>query len=158
MDFQKIQWIWENRSKNITMDLSECGHLAKIQKTAGKDILWILQCEKDTIDMKIHIGVRVPESWKGRELYLYEYREEKLVLQESKIRADKEGYAEILLKHGVDQIITDRPASDKNLSSWVEGLTGENRVVNQMYAIISLGAFLTAVAGMIYLFKKRQSS
>lgn len=79
--------------------------------------------------MKIHIGVRGPESWKGRELYLYEYREEKLVLQEPKIKADKEGYAEVLLKQGVDQIITDRPVSDRDLSGWVEGLTGENRVV-----------------------------
>lgn len=140
------------------MDLSECGHLAKIQKTAGKDILWILQCEKDTIDMKIHIGVRVPENWKDRELYLYEYREGKLVLQETRVKADKEGYAEVLLKQGVDQIITDRPVSDRDLSGWVEGLTGENRVVNQIYAIISLVAFLTAVGGMIYLFKKRKSS
>ena len=108
--------------------------------------------------MKIHIGVRVPENWKDRELYLYEYREGKLVLQETRVKADKEGYAEVLLKQGVDQIITDRPVSDRDLSGWVEGLTGENRVVNQIYAIISLVAFLTAVGGMIYLFKKRKSS
>lgn len=146
----------ESIEEDILIDLSDCQHHSKIQRIAGKEALWILQCEKANVEMKISIGVKVPDSWKDKALYHYRYDNGKFILQKMSLKADEEGYVEVVLLPEADQVITDHPIIQTGLWEWVKGVFGDNDNVDQHYAIPALGCFVIATGGLSYVFLKRK--
>ncbi|RHV65019.1 hypothetical protein DXB22_09385 [Clostridiaceae bacterium OM02-2AC] len=146
----------KSTEKDITIDLGECRHLEKIQKIAGKDVLWILQYEKEPIGMRVHIAVKVPESWKDKYLYHYIYEDGKFVLKKMMLKADEDGYVEVVLTPKTDQVITDKPIIQTDFWDWVKGLLGQNEKVDHTYAAVAIGSFTIALGGLSYVFLKRR--
>lgn len=146
----------KNTDRDITIDLSKCRHLTKIQKIAGKDAIWILQCEQAPIGMRVYVAVMVPESWLDKYLYHYTYEDGKFVLKKMLLKADKDGYVEVLLTPETDQVITDKPILQTDFLDWVKGLFGQNEKVDPTYAAIAVGSFTIALGGLSYVFLRKR--
>lgn len=146
----------KNTDRDITIDLSKCRHLTKIQKIAGKDAIWILQCEQAPIGMRAYVAVKVPESWLDKYLYHYTYEDGKFVLKKMLLKADKDGYVEVLLTPETDQVITDMPILQTDFLDWVKGLFGQNEKVDPTYAAIAVGSFTIALGGLSYVFLRKR--
>ncbi len=146
----------KNTDRDITIDLSKCRHLTKIQKIAGKDAIWILQCEQAPIGMRVYVAVKVPESWLDKYLYHYTYEDGKFVLKKMLLKADKDGYVEVLLTPETDQVITDKPILQTDFLDWVKGLFGQNEKVDPTYAAIAVGSFTIALGGLSYVFLRKR--
>lgn len=146
----------KNTDRDITIDLSICRHLTKIQKIAGKDAIWILQCEQAPIGMRVYVAVKVPESWLDKYLYHYTYEDGKFVLKKMLLKADKDGYVEVLLTPETDQVITDKPILQTDFLDWVKGLFGQNEKVDPTYAAIAVGSFTIALGELSYVFLRKR--
>lgn len=142
--------------KDLLLDLSSCRHLTKYQKIAGKDVLWLLQCEKDAIGMKVHVAIKVPDGWKGKDLYHYTYKDGKLILNKKLLKADEEGYVEIEVIPNADQLISDRMIVQTDFIAWMNGLLGKNDQVDRTMGSIAVGCFVIAVLGLSYLFMMKK--
>lgn len=131
----------------------------------GAEARVILSCKQKEIAFPVFIGVAVPKKWDhGYGVYHYSYRSDQkgLELLRNDLKIDEENIVEIPLEPGTDNVFYNHvlPVEEKNLLTWVKGLSNGSTNIdggNAMKAVVAftLGALLIAGNAALFLHRKK---
>lgn len=145
---------------------AKCEHKDFIKNLLiGAEARVILSCKQKKIDFPVYIGVAVPKKWDhGYGVYHYAYQSDQkgLELLRNDLKIDEENIVEIPLKPGTDHVFYNHvlPVEEKNLLTWVKGLSNGSPSIhggNAMKAVVAftLGVLLIAGNAVLFLRHKR---
>lgn len=129
----------------------ECDHKGIIEELLiGAEARAILSCKQKEIDFPVLIGVAVPKKWDhGYGIYHYAYQPEQkdLELLRNDLQIDEENIVEIPLEAGKDNVFYNHvlPVEDKNLLTWVKGLSSGSPRIDGGTAVKAISAFTMGV-------------
>lgn len=157
--------------KETTLDFefgAKCSHKEAMYEMSGtNDIVYLLQCEQAHVSIPVYIGIGVPASWDhAYGVYQYSVEQRDLVYIRKDLQIDEENIIEVRMAPGKDYVFSQRslPVEEKSLNTWVSGLVGGSRRVDQKLALGSTAMFAAAgflgvsLVGGLYLKKSGKGS
>lgn len=147
---------------------AKCEHKKSMYQMAGtNDIVYLLQCEQAQLKVPVYIGIGVPASWDhAYGVYQYSVEQRDLVYIRKDLQIDEENIIEVRMAPGKDYVFSQRslPVEEKSLNTWVSGLVGGSRRVDQKLALGSTAMFAAAgflgvsLVGGLYMKKSGKGS
>ena len=147
---------------------AKCEHKELMYEVIGtNEIVYLLQCKQEYVSIPVYIGVGVPKNWNhSYGVYQYTYEDQDLIYIRKDLQIDEENIIEVKMAPEKDYVFGNQtlPVEGKNLKTWVSGLTGGSRRVDQKLALGSTAMFAAAgflgvsLVGGLYLKKSGKGS